>query len=223
MAADWPLATLVKPPSEVFHERAPVSAGYIRGVEIINADEKSAEKRQDLKSLYVRLRKSRPLDLCVQLVTRDGRYTAIHQYRLPETTQESYAQINVAGQSRYPEVYRQVSPRDFAVVARSGVCPADGGPVIPVFWNSPPLETAPRTLVIAVQTGDREATLYLGGKTAHQPGLPCAEVADEHVAAFDALCMHAAGSDSNMLELPIDVETCEFHECDILQRAKLLQ
>jgi hypothetical protein len=217
----WPLADPVAPPKEVLRDHVPVSGGYIRGVEVINSDEKSAQSPQDLLRLYVHLRKSLPGDLCVQVSTRDGRYSYIRQYHLPVAERETYALINL--QSQYPQIYRHVSPRDLAVVARTGVCPADDGFLVPLFWNSPPVETSSRTLVITVQTGDRDATLYLGGKAAHGARVACAGISEDNVAEFDALCEQALTPDSHVPQLPIDIEACAFGECSIVQKARLVQ
>jgi hypothetical protein len=217
----WPQATPVKPPTEVLRPQSPVSGEYIRGAGIINSAEKLAEAPADLARVYVRLRRARPLDVCVRISSRDGGYLSSQQYRLPQTERDTYAQIDIASQTRHPERYRRVSPRDFAVLARAGACPADGGAFMVVFWNSPPLDTAPRTLVLAVQSGDRDATLYPGGKAAGRAGLACAPIDEKNVGAFDTLCRQTTTQPGEP-ELPIEVETCQFQDCNIV-KASLLQ
>ncbi len=219
-AASWPQAQLLSHAERVL-QQAPVSGGYIRGLQIINEDQSHAESPVALNRLFVPLQPHDMQDLCLQVSSRDGLYLATYQYRLPPTTISTYAEIDIAATSQHQEYYHRASPRDLAVVAYSGSCNADDTPLIPVFWNSPPVEAAPRTLVVAVQSGDRDATLYWGGKDKSHAGWSCHAIGEQGVARFDSLCEQQLTGPVVSHDTLVQVEACSFGDCGIVQSAHI--
>jgi hypothetical protein len=214
-ATDWPVATMVRQ-NEVVRSQAPVSGGYIRGLEYI--DDSSAT---DVKRLFVRLRDATTTTLCLDIYRRDGSYGAAYVYTLPGTMVGGYAEIPI--QTKFPEFYTRVTSHDLAAVARiarDGLCPAEQGPIVPVFWNKVSEQGSASHLVVAIQTGDRDATLHVGGKSsAIKKKIPCELAPEAHVASFDSLCEMSELPNGHDLEL--DIEACAFGECGIIQKATL--
>jgi hypothetical protein len=220
-AAQWPQAVL-KNSQERVSEQAPVSGSYIRGVGVIDgfSDKSTEPSRQDVNVLYVHVPNGTDRQLCVDIARRDGSYTATNQYELPDDLGDGFAQISIAAQTKHPQLYKKVTARDFAIVAHTGACPAQGGELVPVFWNSLPTIGSHHALTLAVQAGDRDAALYVGGKGSNVK-IQCSAVVEDNVARFDRLCVipDAATAANKVLE----VEACSFGECGIIQKVTIVQ
>jgi hypothetical protein len=165
------------------------------------------------------LRTSSPSNVCVDISRRDGSYGATNEYELPaHTAGDGYTQIPI--ETKHPEFYKDVTTRDLAIVARAGHCPAEEGYVVPVFWNHTPSGGTSPPLVIAVQSGDRDTLLYVGGKSSKVTPISCHSAQERHVASFDTLCQTSPlPTGATVL---IELEACAFGECDIIQKVHVI-
>lgn len=217
-AGSWPLAKLLSHHEHVLNE-APVSGGYIIGLQVINTNSSHVDSLTWLSRLFVPLRPHERRDLCLQVSRRDGSYVGTFQYQLPPTVTKTYAELDIAAaaKSKYHHYYHNVSPIGLATVASVGLCSADNTALIPVFWNSPPVKSVARTLVVAVQSGGSNATLYWGGKAKSHGGLACHGINQPGVARFDSLCERQVTGEIIKHKTLVQLETCSFGDCGIVQ------
>ncbi|WP_028317128.1 hypothetical protein [Desulfobulbus elongatus] len=164
---------------ESFLEKVTVSggirAGFMYG---------SPLERVDVHQLYIYLH--RDLDdpqamLCVNMVSRDGRYTASWQYALGS---QPAGIINVDLPSKYREQVSSYTPDALAVLAAIATqdCTAPDLKYIPASWG----EAHQADSILYVNSGNTDTVIGIPGHTGR---IPCAKITADSTIAYDTQCV----------------------------------
>ncbi|WP_310600780.1 hypothetical protein [Desulfobulbus sp.] len=164
---------------ESFLEKVTVSGGIRAGFMY-----KSPLERVDARQLYIHLQ--RDLDdpqamLCVNMVSRDGRYAASWQYAIGS---QPAGAINVDLPSKYQEQMSSYSPD--ALVVLAGIakqsCAAPDLKYIPASWG----EARAADYILYVNSGNTDTIIGVPGRTER---IPCAKIAADNTIAYDTQCV----------------------------------
>lgn len=164
---------------ESFLEKVTVSGGIRAGFMY-----PSSLARVDLQQLYIHLQ--RPVEeaeamLCVNMVSRDGRYTASWQYGLGPQ-QPGAIQVDIP--SKYQEQISAYAPDALVVLAGITVkdCLSTEMRYIPASWGMP---TAPES-VLYVNSGNTDTEIGIPGLTER---IACTKIGADSTIAYDTQCV----------------------------------
>jgi hypothetical protein len=145
---------------------------------------KSPLERVDAHQLYIYL--SRDLDdphdmLCVNMVSRDGRYTASWQYAIGS---QPAGTINIDLPSKYQEQMAGYPPDALVVLAAIAKqnCAAPDLKYIPASWG----ETGQADAVLYVNSGNADTVIGIPGRAER---IPCARITADSTIAYDTQCV----------------------------------
>ncbi|MCL2457735.1 MAG: hypothetical protein FWF31_02595 [Desulfobulbus sp.] len=164
---------------ESFLEKVTVSGGVRAGFMY-----KSSLERVDASQLYIYLQRDLddPQDmLCVNMVSRDGRYAASWQYAIGS---QPVGAINVDLPSKYREQMSSYAPD--ALVVLAGIakqnCAAPDLKYIPASWG----ESNMADYILYVNSGNTDTVIGVPGRTER---IPCAKIATDSTIAYDTQCL----------------------------------
>jgi len=164
---------------ESFLDNVTVSGGIRAGFMY-----KSSLERVDAHQLYIHLRRDLddPRDtLCVNMVSRDGRYTASWQYAIGS---QPAGAINIDLPSKYQEQMASYPPDALvalAAIAKQG-CAAPDLQYIPASWG----EAAQTDVILYVNSGNADTVIGIPGRTER---IPCAKITAGSTVAYDTQCV----------------------------------
>ncbi|MCL1980762.1 MAG: hypothetical protein FWG62_06770 [Proteobacteria bacterium] len=163
---------------ESFLEKVTVSGGIRAGFMY-----QSSLARVDAHQLYIYLH--RDLDdqdmLCVNMVSRDGRYAASWQYAIGS---QPPGAINVEMSSKYQEQMASYPPDGLVVLAgiAKGNCAAPDQKYIPASWG----ETSAADYILYVNSGNTDTVIGVPGRTER---IVCTKIAADNTIAYDTQCV----------------------------------
>lgn len=144
----------------------------------------SSMDRVDIHELYIHL----PQDieeqdamLCVNMVSRDGRYTASWEYALG---QQSHGSIAVNLPSKYQEQISGYSTDALVVLAAitKKDCASGEGRYVPASWG----EKHELDYILYVNSGNAETVIGIPGK---KEKIPCSKIDAGSTVAYDTQCV----------------------------------
>lgn len=164
---------------ESFLEKVTVSGGIRAGFMY-----KSPLTHVDIHQLYIYLH--RDLDdqdamLCVNMVSRDGRYAASWQYGIGK---QPAGTINIDLPSKYREQISSYPPEALVVLAAIAKqnCTAPDMKYIPASWG----ETHQADYILYVNSGNTDTVIGIPG---HAERIPCTKITAESTIAYDTRCL----------------------------------
>lgn len=163
---------------ESFLEKVSVSGGIRAGFM-----HKSTLERVDVHKLFIYLHhdlEDQDAMLCVNMVSRDGRYTAAWNFGIGK---QSTGAINVELPSKYREQISSYHPDALAVLA--GItkqnCSAPDIKYIPASWG----EAQHSDYVLYVNSSNTDTVIGIPGQAER---IPCTKIAAESTIAYDTQC-----------------------------------
>lgn len=164
---------------ESFLEKVTVSGGIRAGFMY-----KSPLEHVDVHKLFIYLHRDLAdpdATLCVNMVSRDGRYAASWQYALGN---QPAGAINVDLPSKYQDQVASYAPD--ALVVLAGIakqnCAAPDLKYIPASWG----ETPPADYILYVNSGNTDTVIGIPG---HTERIPCTKIAADSTIAYDTRCV----------------------------------
>lgn len=138
----------------------------------------------DLNKLYVHLQhdiKDQDAMLCVNMVSRDGRYAASWQYPLGE---QQTGSILVNMPSKYQDQISNYAPDSLVVLAAitKKDCLSKEIQYVPVSWG----DSATNDYVLYVNSGNTDTEIGIPGSTGR---IHCAKINADSTIAYDTKCM----------------------------------
>jgi hypothetical protein len=206
MAQVTPVARLVGPFLETIRSEAPVSGGDVLGLVVVGD-----RLPHDAEKIFVRHSSGRAASVCVEMVTRDGRYVASGTFELPVTAPGEYVLIPIAERTRYTSILRAAVLQDFAVRARVGRCDQAGGALIPTAWSAPPPPAGGMRLAVTVQGANSRTFLRVPPALQTTP-VSCTRIYESRHTAFDSYCVLSVPTGVTS-PFKVQVERCTYGEC----------
>lgn len=164
---------------ESFLEKVTVSGG-IRAGFMYN----SSLVHVDVHKLFIYLH--RDLDdqdamLCVNMVSRDGRYAASWQHNIGK---QAAGAINIELPSKYQEQIANYTPDALVVLAAitKNNCSSPEAKYIPASWG----DVKQSDFVLYVNSGNTDTVIGIPGQAER---IPCTKIAAESTIAFDTKCI----------------------------------
>jgi len=140
----------------------------------------------DIHELFVNLQhdiEDQDAMLCVNMVSRDGRYSASWQYALGK---QSAGSIAVSLPSKYQEQVSSYSPD--ALVVLAGIakkdCASGEMKYVPTSWG----EVAKSDYILYVNSGNTDTIIGIPGQTAR---IQCSKIIADSTIAYDTRCIIA--------------------------------
>lgn len=164
---------------ESFLQKVTVSGGIRAGFML-----PSAVERVDMNQLFIHLQQAvdeKEAMLCVNMVSRDGRYTASWEYALGPQSPGSLA-VNLP--SKYKEQIAGYSPDSLVVLASvtKKDCASGDDIYVPASWGQPHKSE----YEIYVNSGNTDTVIGIPG---HAERIKCAKIAAESTVAYDTKCV----------------------------------
>jgi len=164
---------------ESFLEKVTVSGGIRAGFMY-----QSPLDHVDVHQLYIYLHRDleeQDAMLCVNMVSRDGRYAASWQYGIGK---QPAGTINVDLPSKYQEQISSYSPDALVVLAAvtKQNCSSQDMKYIPASWG----EVHHSDYILYVNSGNTDTVIGIPG---HTERIPCAKIAAESTIAYDTRCI----------------------------------
>jgi len=163
---------------ESFLEKVTVSGGIRAGFMY-----QSPLDHVDVHQLFIYLH--RDLDnqdamLCVNMVSRDGRYAASWQHGIGK---QPAGAINIDLPSKYPEQISTYTPDALVVLAAIATqnCSSQDIKYPPASWG----EARPADYTLYVNSGSTDTVIGIPG---HTERIPCAKIAADSTIAYDTRC-----------------------------------
>jgi hypothetical protein len=164
---------------ESFLEKVTVSGGIRAGFMY-----SSPLTHVDVHKLYIYLHRDleeQDAMLCVNMVSRDGRYAASWQHNIGR---QPTGAINVELPSKYREQISNYTPDALVVLAAitNNNCSSPEVKYIPASWG----EVNQSDFVLYVNSGNTDTVIGIPGQTER---IPCSKIAAESTIAFDTKCI----------------------------------
>lgn len=170
-----PSATPLK---EMFHQEAPVSGRIVSGV-LVAGEQDKTHRLVIWPPASVAGR-----SVCLQVVSRDGRYWAENTFELPPRTGGRPVVL------KYPSAYRDLlqtlGDEELAMLAYPGRCGAGGPRQLLLAARTLP-EAAPRRLEILVNSGRTDTYAVVKDAAGARPSR-CRRIRQGRRTAFDTVC-----------------------------------
>lgn len=163
---------------ESYLEKVTVSGGIRAGFMY-----RSPLERVDVHQLFIYLHRDleeQDATLCVNMVSRDGRYTASWNYGLGK---QPAGAIKVDLPSKYDEQLSAYPPDALVVLAAIGKenCASQNAKYIPASWG----QVQDSDYILYVNSGNTDTVIGIPG---HTERIPCAKINAESVIAYDTKC-----------------------------------
>jgi len=164
---------------ESFLQKVTVSGGIRAGFML-----PSPVERVDINALYIHLQQAveeKDAMLCVNMVSRDGRYTASWEYALGQQSPGSLA-VNLP--SKYKEQIAGYSPDGLVVLASvtKKDCTSGDNIYVPASWGQPHKSD----YEIYVNSGNTDTVVGIPGNAER---IKCAKINLESTVAYDTKCV----------------------------------
>ena len=164
---------------ESFLDKVTVSGGIRAGFMY-----QSSLNRIDMHELYVHLQhdvEEQDAMLCVNMVSRDGRYSASWEYALGKQPAGSIA-VNLP--SKYQEQVASYSPDALVVLAAIAKkdCTSSNAKYVPASWG----EVTNSDYVLYVNSGNTDTIIGIPG---HAERIQCSKITADSTIAYDTRCV----------------------------------
>lgn len=164
---------------ESFLQKVTVSGGIRAGLMF-----PSAVERVDMNQLFIHLQQAvaeKEAMLCVNMVSRDGRYTASWEYALGPQSSGALA-VNLP--SKYKEQIGGYSPDSLVVLASVSKkdCASADTLYVPASWGQP----STTDYEIYVNSGNTDTVVGIPG---HAERIKCAKIVADSTVAYDTKCV----------------------------------
>jgi len=165
-------------PNEILAEVAQISGAAIAGVMIVGPMTASPP------ALSARIpREWAGSDMCVMLVSDDGRYEAARDYAVPAGWTGGHADIPYP--TRYAAFLRETTTDTLAVTVRQGGCATSEDEYALAGWNAD-ISSEPETAKLLVNSYRADEVYLIAHDTDEQ--IVCEELRKERRTAFDFAC-----------------------------------
>lgn len=178
-------------------------SGATRGGILINA----LDRPTSLDRLLVRLPETlAERRLCLNLVTRDGRYQAQMEFDVPESAENF---VELAYPTRFQTQLLQADQPYLAVLASLRKdCSGADALFVPVAWHLP---DGLQRLQILVNAGHNDAQIIIPTRDGTRKTFPCERIDADARIAFDRLCTIELSADLDLLGAEIQREDLLFN------------
>lgn len=195
--------------NEVFKDDVPVSGKVIAGINITT--------QEDTRGIVVAPATNHSEQIiCVQVISKDGRYWSENEFRLPLI--DTPSSVLLAYDSEYDELIEAAGREDLATLSFLGKCSSSSN-LEYLAASGPKLKSEEKTLLVFVNSGRADVYASIQSSSTRSQPSACTSLTEGRRTGYDTICELTLESSQSNIESTVTIYRRRFE--NVLPSTKL--